>query len=138
MNITSLLKEAELSPTLLEDRAEYIQTVRQGISGRVVKLAVDVLGERELFTSLLNTNSTNLSRFYGKILTKFATEGILDTFRVFQNAINAFEDEEMAIEWLHTSIPALAGERPISLCDTSEGRKIVKESLRAIEYGEFT
>ncbi|MEO1672894.1 MAG: antitoxin Xre/MbcA/ParS toxin-binding domain-containing protein [Cyanobacteria bacterium J06631_2] len=138
MNIASLLKEAELSPSVLENRGEYIQTVRHGIPGRIVKLAVNTLGEKELFTTLLNTNASNLSRYYHKTLTRFATENILDTLRVFQAAINAFEDEELATEWLHTSIPALAGERPINLCDTAEGREIVKESLRTIEYGEFS
>lgn len=138
MNIASLLQEAELSLTLLENRSEYIQTVRQGISGKIVKLAVKALGEKDLFITLLSTNPSNLSRYYHKTLSRFATEGILDTLRVFQDAIDVFENEELAIEWLHTSIPALAGEKPISLCDTSEGRKIVKESLRAIEYGEFS
>ncbi|MGL5795707.1 MAG: antitoxin Xre/MbcA/ParS toxin-binding domain-containing protein [Waterburya sp.] len=32
----------------------------------------------------------------------------------------------------------MAGEYPINLCDTFEGRKLVREALRAIEYGEFS
>jgi putative toxin-antitoxin system antitoxin component (TIGR02293 family) len=139
MNISELLEKADLPPTLLEDRTAYIQAVRRGISGEIVKQAVQALEERDLFIRLLNTNSANLSRFYRqKPLTKMQSEGILDTLRVFQETIAVFENEKLAKEWLHTSIPALAGEYPINLCDTFEGRKLVCEALRAIEYGEFT
>jgi putative toxin-antitoxin system antitoxin component (TIGR02293 family) len=139
MNIAELLEGVNLSPTLLENRTAYIQAIRRGISGEIVKQAVQVLQERELFIHLLNTNSANLSRFYRqKSLTKMQSEGILDTLRVFQKAITVFENEKLAKEWLHTSIPALAGEYPINLCDTFEGRKLVCEALQAIEYGEFS
>ncbi len=139
MNISLLLKDANLSPNLLENRAEYIKAVRQGISGTIVKQAVQLLDERDLFVRLLNTNSANLSRFYHqKVLNRIASEGVLDTLRVFQDAIAVFEDTDIAKEWLHTRIPALAGEYPIDLCDTFEGRKLVRETLQAIEYGEFT
>ena len=139
MNIALLLKDSELSPTILEDRSEYIQTVRQGISGKIVERAVKVLGEREFFVRLLSTSSGNLNRLYrSPSLSRVQTEGILDTLKVFDKAINVFGNEEIAKEWLHTSIPALDGELPLDLCDTFEGRRLVKESLEAIEYGEFT
>ena len=139
MNISLLLEDANLSPSLLENRAEYIHTIRQGIPGTIVKQAVQISGERDLFIRILNTNSANLSRFYHqKVLNKITSEGILDTLRLFQEAITIFEDADIVKEWLHTRIPALAGEYPIDLCDTFEGRKLVRETLRAIEYGEFT
>lgn len=139
MSIASLLENSELSPTLLSDRGEYLKALRQGISGAIIKEAINELGERELFISLLETTSANLNRFYHKKkLPRSAAEGILDTLRVIQDAVAVFGDMAIAHEWLHTSIPALAGEVPINLCDTFEGRKIVKESLKAIEYGEFS
>ena len=139
MNIVSLLTDSDLSPTLLEDRGAYIQAVRQGIPGKIVELAVKALGERDLFVRLLNTSSGNLNRFYhSQLLTRVQSEGILDTLKVFNEAINVFGDENLAKEWLHTSIPAIGGELPINLCDTFEGRRLVRESLEAIEYGEFT
>ncbi len=139
INISLLLKDADLSPNLLKDRAEYIQAVRQGISGTIVKQAIQLLGERDLFVRLLGTNSANLSRFYHQqVINRSASEVILDTLRVFQDAVTVFEDADIAKEWLHTRIPALAGEYPIDLCDTFEGRKLVRETLQAIEYGEFT
>ena len=139
MNIASLLKDSDLSPTLLEDRGAYIQAVRKGVPGKIVEQAVKTLGERDLFVRLLSTSSGNLNRLYhSKLLTKVQTEGVLDTLKVFQGAIDVFGDENIAKSWLHTAIPALDGELPINLCDTFEGRRLVKEALAAIEYGEFT
>ena len=139
MDVEALLQEANVSPVVLTDRGAFIQAVRQGIPGLVVKMAVTVLGERDLFVRLLETTSANLSRFYRKkTLTRADSEEVLDTLRLFQDAIAAFEDQDIAQEWLHTSIPTLAGERPVDLCDTFEGRALVRESLHAIEYGEFS
>ncbi|MEL6495192.1 MAG: antitoxin Xre/MbcA/ParS toxin-binding domain-containing protein [Cyanobacteria bacterium J06623_7] len=139
MDIALLLKASELSPTLLEDRGEYIQAIRRGIPGRIVELAVKALGERDLFVRLLSTSSGNLNRIYrSQLLTRVQSEGVLDTLKVFNEAITVFGHEDLAKEWLHTGIPALDGELPINLCDTFEGRRLVRESLTAIEYGEFT
>ncbi len=139
MNVAALLENVNVSPEVLTDRGAFIQAVRQGIPGLAVKQAVAVLGERELFIRLLDTTSANLSRFYRKkALTRADSEEVLDTLRLFQYAVTAFEDKEIAQEWLHTRIPALAGERPVDLFDTFEGRTLVRESLRAIEYGEFS
>lgn len=139
MNIALLLEDSDLSPNLLEDRGAYIQAVRQGIPGKIVEQAVKALGERDLFVRLLSTSSGNLNRLYhSKLLTRVQSEGVLDTLKVFNKAIDVFSDENIAKEWLHTAIPALDGELPINLCDTFEGRRLVREALEAIEYGEFT
>ncbi|MEO0801068.1 MAG: antitoxin Xre/MbcA/ParS toxin-binding domain-containing protein [Cyanobacteria bacterium J06642_2] len=139
MSIATMLSEVDVSPAVLNDRGAFIHAVRRGIPGAVVQQAIAIVGDRELFVRLLDTTSANLSRFYRKkTLTRADSEDVLDTLRVFQEAVTVFEDEEIAREWLHTRIPALTGERPIDLFDTSEGRSLVRESLRAIEYGEFS
>lgn len=139
MNIATLLQTGDISPTVLTDRGAFIQAVRRGIPGLLVKQAIVTLGERELFIRLLNTTSANLSRVYRKkALTRIDSEEVLDTLRMFQEAFTVFEDQSVVQEWLHTSIPALAGERPVDLSDTFEGRALIRESLRAIEYGEFS
>ena len=51
-------------PAILSDRGAFIKAVRQGISGLVVKEAIIVSGERDLFIRLLETTSANLNRFY--------------------------------------------------------------------------
>lgn len=135
-----LLEKAKLPATTLEDEATYIKAIRAGIPGAIVQPAILELGERELFSRLLNTDVSNLSRFYRQEkLSRPIGEGILDTLRVFKLALSVYEnDAEMALEWLHTKIPALSGEIPIDLLDTFEGRRMVKDCLLVMEYGDFT
>ena len=119
------------------DQAVYIRTVRAGLSGEVVKQAIDAIGHRDFFVRLLGTTSGHLNRLYGrKSLGPARTEGLLDTLRIF-DAAAAFGGLERARDWLGTALPALEGDRPIDLCDTFEGRRLVREIIRKIEYGEF-
>ena len=118
------------------DQAVYIRTVRAGLSGEVVKQAIDAIGHRDFFVRLLGTTSGHLSRLYArKSLDAARTEGLLDTLRLFAAA--AFGGLERAQDWLGTALPALGGDRPIDLCDTFEGRRLIREIVRKVEYGEF-
>lgn len=138
MQISSLLESHNLSPNLLENREAYIRAVRMGISGEIVREIVRDSGERDLFIKILSTSTANLSRFYrADPLTQSQSESVLDTLKVFAQARDVFGSEEIAREWLHTRVPALNGEFPIELCDTFEGRNLIKECLSTIEYGEF-
>ena len=120
------------------DQAAYIRTVRAGLSGKIVKQAIDAVGHRDLFVRLLGTTSGHLGRLYGrKSLGAARTEGLLDTLRVFTAAAAALGGLERAQDWLGTALPALGGDRPIDLCDTFEGRRLVREIIRKIEDGEF-
>ncbi len=128
----------KIPPAVFSDHETFIKATRKGLSGKIVKQAVDALGHRDLFVRLLETTTGNLSRFYRrKSLNSYHSEGILDTLRVFSKANSAFGDPDLAREWMDTAIPALGGQTPISLCDTFEGRSLVQAVLRKIEYGEF-
>ena len=63
---------------------------------------------------------------------------LLDVLGVFCRAGSVFGSPERAREWLQTALPALGGQRPIDLCDTVEGRRLVQDAIRRIEYGEFS
>ena len=87
---------------------------------------------------LLGTTSGNLHRVYRrKALGPAQSEALLDTLRVFGHAERTFAGLVRAREWLETALPALGGQRPIDLCDTFEGRRLVQNAIRRIEYGEF-
>ena len=127
-----------VSAAALVDPSAYIETVRTGLSGEVVKQTVDVIGYRDLVVRLVGTTSANLHRIYRrKALGQAQSEALLDTLRVFGHAESAFAGLVPAREWLETALPALGGQRPIDLCDTFEGRRLVRDAIRRIEYGEF-
>ena len=113
--------------------------MRDGIPGTTVRNAIQVIGNRELFIRLFDTTSANLSRYYHKKkLNRIDTEELLDTLRVFLEAVTIWGDIDQARDWLNTSVPALAGEKPINLFDTFEGRNWVRQILRKIQSGEFS
>ena len=118
--------------------AEFIQAARNGLAGKVVKQAVDVLGQRELFVRLVGVSSGNLHRVYRrKTLGPAQSEALLDALRVFFRASTALGSLDAAREWLDTPLPALGGQRPLELCDTFSGRRLVQDAIGKIEHGEF-
>ena len=93
---------------------------------------------REFVLRLVGATSANLHRIYRRnALAQAQSEALLDTLRVFERAERAFAGFAGAREWLETALPALAGQRPIDLCDTFEGRRLVRDAIRRIERGEF-
>jgi putative toxin-antitoxin system antitoxin component (TIGR02293 family) len=134
-----LAESLHIPSDVLNNQVEYISTVRAGISGAVIKRAIEIFGSRELFVRLLNTTSANLNRYYRKkTLNRVDTEEVLDTIRVFAEALQIWNDGDTAKIWLNTPIPALAGEKPVNLFDTFEGRNWVRQVMRKIRHGEFT
>jgi len=132
------IEGVDLPESVFSNQAEFIETARAGLPGKVVKQAIAVLGHRELFVRLLETTNGNLNRFYQrKTLSPNQTEGVLDTLRVFSHAIAVFGNSERASDWLSHPIPALGNQTPLDLCDTFEGRDVVNKNLRKIEFGEF-
>ncbi|MDD9961916.1 MAG: DUF2384 domain-containing protein [Gammaproteobacteria bacterium] len=127
-----------ISPAVFDDRSAFVKASRRGLPGAVVKQAVNALGHRELIVRLLGTTAGNLSRFYRRrALAPMQSEALLDLLRVFVLAAAAFGSREKGDQWLVTQVPAMGGERPVDLCDTFEGRALVREALHKIEYGEF-
>ena len=132
------IEGVDVSPAAFVDRSAFIDAARTGLSGEVVKQAIDVLGHRELIVSLVGTTSGNLHRVYRrKALGPAQSEVLLDTLRVFFRATSAFGNLDRASEWLDTALPALGGQRPVDLCDTFEGRRLVQDAIQRIEHGEF-
>ena len=120
------------------NQAEFIRHSREGISGDVVKRAVQILGNRDLFVRILDTTSSNLSRYYRRRkMNRVDSEETLDALRLYGQAIKVFGSLEKANEWIRMPVPALAGEKPEALFDTFEGRNWISQALRKIEYGEF-
>ena len=128
----------EISSAVYDDRSAFVEASRRGLPGAAVKQAVNALGHRELFARLLGTTAGNLSRFYRRrVLAPLQSEALLDVLRLFVLAASAFDSRERGDQWLVTEVPAMGGKRPVDLCDTFEGRALVREALHKIEYGEF-
>ena len=123
---------------IMTNQTQFILLVRRGMPGELVKRAVQMLNNRELFARILGTTSNNISRFYRvKKMNRKNSEKILDTIRLYDQVTQVFGDLEKAIEWTTTPEPTLSGEKPEALFDTFEGRRWVSQVLRKIEYSEL-
>lgn len=140
INLETILTESLISPKVLEEDGAFIQASRLGISGKILQPTIKVLGVRDLIISLLNTDKTNLSKFYHQEhLSPTVSEAILDTLKVFKLAFKVYDqDAKTALKWFNTQIPALSGQVPIDLLDTFKGRELVKDCLMVMEYGDFS
>ena len=124
---------------LMESRKDFIDQSRAGIPGAWVKDVIDQTGLRGVFLSILGVTSGNLSRVYRrKTLDKDVSEEVLDTVRVIDLAVQVWESQELALEWLNAPVVALGGEYPRNLFDTFEGRRWVSQVLNKIEHGDFS
>lgn len=132
------LEGIDIPPAAFADPLAFIEAVKSGLSGEVIRQAVDVVGHRELFVRLPGTTSGNLRRLYRrKTLGSGTSEALLDVLCVVAGAVAVFGTLGQADEWLDTEMVALGGQRPIDLCDTFEGRGLVRDAIRKIEYGDF-
>ena len=121
-----------------DDDNAFMRAVRGGISGKVVKQAVDVVGRRDLFVRLVGISSGNLHRVYRRSsLGVNQSEALLDALRVFYRASMALGGLDAAQEWLETPLPAMGGQCPLDYCDTFSGRRLVRQAIAKIEHGEF-
>ena len=136
--ISQPMARIDVPMSAFSDTDEFIRASRKGIAGNVVKQAVDVVGQRDLFVRLVGVSSGNLHRVYRrKTLGPTVSEAILDTLRVCFRASAALGDLDTAREWLGTPLPALGGKRPFDWCDTFNGRRLVQDAISKIEHGEF-
>ena len=75
-----LLASLGIPVDILANQGQFILFVRRGMSGEVVKRAVHMFDNRELFAHILGTTSSNISRYYrAKKMSRKNSEVILDT-----------------------------------------------------------
>lgn len=119
--------------------AGYYRAVNQGVSGKTLKSIVLAINDRDVFAKVVGKDKTNLSKSYRlATLPKLVGDSVVDTLRVYMLATRIYGSLELASEWLHSSIPALGGEQPVALLDSHAGRELVRQTLRKIEFGEYS
>lgn len=132
-------RAAELPESVFSDPLLFVDVVRGGISGAMLKRGADISGvSRKLIGAALSVDQSNISRlFRRKHLTMEQGEAALDMFRLWLKATAVFEDEDRAALWMESAIPAFDGKTPGEMLDTHKGRQLVENALNRIEFGEF-
>lgn len=118
---------------------EWIALVRQGISANAIDAAMRVIGigQSELSRALDIPERTLARRKKEGVLSRDESGKLVRLAQVIERAVEVFEDERAALNWLKSPNPALGGASPLSLLDTELGSAAVVNTLGRIEHGVF-
>lgn len=130
----------EAPGVVLTSPAVLIDVIRGGLTGTWLSELLKIADLKPTLAAALGVDSYEdlaaLSQV--KALSQAQSEAILDTVMVYLRAVEVWESAEAASSWFHAEVPALAGQRPLAIIDTFEGRKWVREVLEKIDTGTFS
>ncbi len=127
-----------VSATVFADKRSYLQLVRDGVAGDKVKTLLQWMPElKPVLVVALSISAANISRLYKGTLPSHQAEPVLDILQLIYRAEQLF-GSDMARQWLNSPMPALSGDKPVTLFDSFVGRKMVADVLQAIEFGDFS
>lgn len=118
---------------------EWITLVRQGISASAVDAAMRVIGvgQTELARALDIPERTLARRKKEGTLNRDESGKLVRLAQVIERAVEVFEDEHAALNWIKSPNATLGGSSPLSLLDTELGSVAVANTLGRIEHGVF-
>jgi putative toxin-antitoxin system antitoxin component (TIGR02293 family) len=136
----SLVTDVGLQDDIFKDQFKYLNAITVGVAGSSVKSMIEALpDQRVIICRALGTSTANLHRLYKqKTLGKQQSEEMLDILSVYNAAYELYDDLGLANELLNTRVPALNNQKPTELMDSFMGRKLVKEMLNKMVWGEFS
>lgn len=102
-----------------------------GVISQKLDLSVDAL----LSTLKLPRSTVKARQASGKNLSAPEADRMIRAARIFKRAVEVFEAEEDARNWLKQPSRALGGKAPLSFMDTDAGYDVVDDELKRIEYG---
>jgi len=112
--------------------------LKRGISSRAIGPLGDFLGVgKGAVADMLEIDRGTAARWASKDqpLPTHAAEGVLRLIELDQLAIDTFETEAEALQWLRRPHPLLDGDDPLTAARTSFGAQRVKDILLAVRYG---
>ena len=118
---------------------EWISLVRLGLSASTMDAAVRVMGisQTELARALDIPAHTLARRKKEGVLSRVESEKLVRLALVVERAVEVFENDRTALDWIKSQNPALGGTSPLSLLDTDLGSVAVVNTLGRIEQGVF-
>ncbi len=118
---------------------EMAQTVRSGLPWAALESMGSALSMSQAeLAVMLHIRARTLSRrkSAGR-LEAMESDRLFRLARIFAHAVEVFESEERARDWLETENRALGGRKPRELLDTDIGAQEVDGVLGRIEHGIF-
>jgi putative toxin-antitoxin system antitoxin component (TIGR02293 family) len=134
--------KAELFARLVSEKSfggiKAVNSIREGYPAEILKAAgyfFDVPDARiQIIVQVPASTASRLQKKHAKI-DSAATERIYRMGAVARMAIDVFENEASAIEWMRQPNHALGDAAPLDLMDTEPGAATVRQVLNAIATG---
>lgn len=139
ISVTSLLGGPSVVKQKARTTQDWIEIVRRGLPAMAIEAlsrAVQ-LTQAELGATLAIPERTLLRRKKEGILNTEESAKLVRVARVMHRAIEVFEDQATALDWLKQPNQALGHASPLSLLDTDLGAETVLDTLGRIEHGVF-
>ena len=117
---------------------QIIDRIRQGLPVSCLGMASSALGMTVAeFMAAVGLDRIRMERrSKGKrVLTVDAGNVLVRFAELYRNTLVVLGNQELACKWLKQDLYILGGVSPLSLCDTEFGADLVRQKLRAIEYG---
>lgn len=118
---------------------DKIRLSRAGISRESLEVVADYLGvSLEGLSHLLHISyRTILRKKKGDRMSVHVSEQVIAIAELIRRGIEVMESEADLKVWLHTELPGLDGQMPISYLDTSFGVTMLLKILGRIEHGVY-
>lgn len=128
-----------LSVASLNDM-DLIRLSRSGVQKSSLKSLSQYLGiTMDTMSTLLHTSHRNIQRKDDSdLLDVYKSERVIEIAQVVSKGLDLFGTADNLQQWLHSSIMALGGKKPISLLDTSFGVRMVLKLMGRIEHGVYS
>ena len=125
---------------VFENTEAVVQAIKTGLPAHrfdELKTLLDVSTGHLLRLVGLSASTLSRRRQRGRFAEE-ESERLLRIGRLFHQAVEVFEDEQLAREWLKAPQRALGGEKPLEYADTGPGAREVERVLTRIAHGVFT
>jgi len=120
------------------DNILLVKALSGGVQGAVLRKLTQFM-PKDVVMGAVGTDLTNFSKLVKrKRLTSMQTEELNDLTLLWKELNTFFDnDDEMVSEWINARLPAFEGETPKSLMKSQYGRRVVRDVLDTMRYGDF-
>lgn len=122
-----------------QNTSETIRAIENGLpTSAIFKLQAALGLTTKAMAATIHISQKTIERKRTEKLNDFQSERVLRTARIYDLAIEVFEEEPVALEWLKTPNPALEEKTPLEFLGTEPGAREVENLLMRIEYGVYS
>lgn len=116
-----------------------VKYIRQGVPVEMVDDLLDqgIVSRTQIYQLIAPKRTLSYRRSRGEHLTPQESERLLRVLRIVHHAIETFDDEAKAREYLNKPMRRFEGRSCIEMLDTDVGAGLVEELLSRIEHGIY-